>query len=221
MIVARPATPGRWADTNTKLTVISATELKGLGFVGVARYVRLPDPKNSTASDIDPIELKMLIGVGLELLLVQHCRIPGNLGWRPVDHSGGVDAVAAVSHARLAGYPDGAHLYLDLEGINGTVAQTTSYCNDWSGRVEDEGYSAGLYVGYQVPLTAGELYALPHVSSYWSDAGPRAVATRGFALKQGLQHVLAGVQIDEDVMAPDLLGELPLVCTSYEPEDVA
>ena len=58
------------------------------------------------------------------------------------------------------------------------------------------------------------LYDLPTVTSYWSDAGHREVATRGVATSQGKLITLGGVDFDTDLMAPDLLGDLPMVAAA-------
>ncbi len=64
-------------------------------------------------------------------------------------------------------------------------------------------------MGFDVPLSPLELYDLHKVNSYWSDPGPRAVATRGFAVKQGLEIQIGGKAFDPNVVAPDDLGDTP------------
>lgn len=89
------------------------------------------------------------------------------------------------------------------------------YANLWAGRVLHSGFRAGLYVGYDVPLTPTELYEDLSHDSYWKDAGPREVAVRGFAVQQlAPERVIAGLRIDEDVVVADLLGALPFACVA-------
>jgi hypothetical protein len=209
--IARPATVGRWCDFSAKPTSTQLRILKAEGYTGVMRYV--PLPSNNPAHDIDSDELGAILDLGLELLLVQHVRTPP---WDPRSHSGVVDGAAAAEHARAVGYSD-AHIFLDLEGITpGTdAAGVIQYANAWADRVLQSGFRAGLYVGYDVPLSPEQLYQELVVNSYWKDAGPRDVATRGFAVQQlSPEKTVAGLRIDEDVVVTDLLGEVPYACVS-------
>lgn len=204
------ATPGAWVDTTWKITANVAQALRHAGYVGVYRYV--PLPRDASLGDISLSEAQTITDAGLQLGLVQHCRRP------PVMlalHSGLQDATAATAAARAAGYPEGAHLFLDLEGVVGNESQVALYCDAWSAQVTGDGYGCGLYVGYSAVLGPDELYQLPRFDRYWSDAGPRVVATRGFCLRQHSPEVtVAGVSFDRDTMAPDDLGDLPKVCSA-------
>lgn len=206
-LVAGPATPGPWVDTSFPLTQHVCDALKAAGKVGVVRYVPLPG--NSSHGDITAAELVAICGAGLECLLVQHVRLPG---WDPGKHDGAGDGSMAGLVAYEAGYPDGAHVFLDLEGIHGSPFDTTGFAVDWQHRVMGNNLNAGLYVGYAVPLHPADLYELPGFDCYWSDAGPRHVATRGFAIKQGPEVTIAGVKFDTNTVAADLLGGLPWSC---------
>lgn len=211
-MIARPATPGAWVDTNWCITPSVAAALKSAGKVGVGRYVPLPG--NPSAGDITGTEVGCILDAGLELLLVQHVRRPP---WYPDMHRGDEDGRQAAKSATDAGYPVDCHLFLDLEGIGGGVNSDAMarFANDWAGVVQGEGFRPGLYVGYAVPLSPAELYALPLFSSYWSDAGRRHVAVRGCAIQQGApEATIAGVRFDPDVVIPDGRGELPMVCAT-------
>src|SRR5271167_4491426 len=116
-----------------------------------------------------------------------------------------------------AGYPDGAHVFLDLEGIDGTAFSTIKFATDWQREIVFAELKAGLYVGYAVPLHPQDLYDLPGFDCYFSDAADRQVATRGTAILQGKEVVIAGVKFDEDLMRPDLLGGLPFSCKASLP----
>ena len=214
-MIARAATPGAWVDASTPITPRVAAAVKQAGKVGVFRYVPLPG--NSTKSDITGTELGCLLDAGLEVGLVQHVRgnPPTQPLWQPGAHSGVLDAQAAIASAQAAGYPPGCHLFQDLEACDGSSMQVLTYCLDWGRTVIESGYLCGLYVGYAAVLTPESLYALPSVTCYWSDAGPRSVATRGFAIKQGAPEVtIAGVEFDPDVVKLDALGGLPVVCAA-------
>lgn len=202
------ATPGRWVDTNAKLTAEVCAALVQAGYVGVFRYVPLPN--NSALGDISSDEAEAITNSGLQLGLVQHPRSPANNVI--AQHSGLQDGMAASDGARAAGYPPECHLFLDLEGVTGNQTQTALYCNGWSAQVAADGYGCGLYVGYQAILTAEQLYELPRFNRYWSDAGNRQVTTRSCCMRQKPGSIIiGGVKFDEDVMAPDLLGDLPMV----------
>jgi hypothetical protein len=57
-----------------------------------------------------------------------------------------------------------------------------------------------------------------HFHSYWSDAGPRSVATRGFAMKQLSPEVtIDGVGFDPDTLRADALGDTPFWMTASVP----
>jgi Domain of unknown function (DUF1906) len=207
-VTAAVATPGKWADSSTPLGPSVCAAVKAAGVVGVMRYVPLPG--NAASRDITAGELNVIGEAGLELLLVQHVRRPP---WLPGKCDGYSDGVVARGSAVNAGYPAGAHIFLDLEGAMGDAEGVTGYVGDWAKAVRLGGqYPAGLYVGYNAVLTPAQLYALPGFDCYWSDAGHRKVATRGVAIMQGTPMVLGGVQFDADDMAPDLLGGLPIAC---------
>jgi hypothetical protein len=192
-------------DTDVKLSADLIARIRAEGYSGVARYVPLPN--NGAGSDIDATELAAILDGGLGLLLVQHVRKPP---WNPAAHSGEADAHMALEFARAAGYEPRSHIFLDLEGIAGTGPDTKSFAETWAAVIAAGGYSAGCYVGYEVPLSAQELYDLHTINSYWSDAGPRAVAVRGFAIKQHAQIIIAGVPFDPDTIQLDARGDTPI-----------
>jgi sugar phosphate isomerase/epimerase len=197
--------PGKIADTSTKLTPAVIQKVSELGYRGIVRYVPLPN--NPPSKDIDREELEAILGGGLGVLLVQHVRRPP---WNPAEKSGSTDALNALEFARAAGYLPNAHIFLDLEGIAGTSQGTKQFAEEWAKTIVDAGYSAGCYVGFDVPLSAEQLFQLRHINSYWSDAGPRKVATRGFAIKQHAEINIVGTRFDPDTVQQDELGETPL-----------
>jgi hypothetical protein len=202
-------------DTNTKLTGGRADpailqKIANAGYAGVIRYVPLPE--NDPAGDIDAVELNAIIGANLGLLLIQH--VYGDRQgdpWDPATKDGTASGQAAVASARQAGYAAGAHIYLDLENIDGTTKATTVYANAWAAAVTAGGFLAGLYVGFDVPLTPDELYDLPDFNTYWSaDGDIQAVSRRGYAVKQGAGIEIGNVTFDPDIVAPDHEDETPV-----------
>jgi hypothetical protein len=207
--IVEPAIPGSVVDTAAKLHADAIHGVARAGYSCIIRYV--PHVGSTGALDIDSQELGAILDGGLALMLVQHVRAPG---WDPASFSGTADAARAVEFARNAGYSEGAHLFVDLEGISGTGSATKKFAEDWASRVRAGGYLAGAYVGYAVPLTAQELYLLHGINTYWSDLGPRHVATRGFAMKQHATISLNGIPYDPDTIQRDARGETPIWMTS-------
>jgi hypothetical protein len=205
MIHAARMLPGKVVDTAGQLTPKLVAAVKAAGYQGIVRYV--PHVGAAGKGDITASEAATICaGTGLGLLLVQHVRLPN---WNPINCSGHNDGMAAASRAFGIGYPHGAHLFVDLEGIAGPGAATTVYAEAWAQAVVDAGYRAGAYVGYAVPLTAVELYNLHNITSYWCDAGPRQVATRGFSMKQHSEVTIGGMLFDPDDVFADGKGETP------------
>ncbi len=203
--VIEQATPCDLVDTSRKLTSDVIGQVAAAGYACIVRY--LPLPGVGADGDIDSAELRAILDGGLAAMLVQHVRFPG---WDPQTCSGKGDALAAIERAAAAGYACGGHIYLDLEGIRGTASATKRFAEEWAAAVVDAGYCAGCYVGYAVPLNAVQLYNLHDFHSYWSDAGTRHVATRGFAIKQKQPEVtIGGVAFDADTLRADLLGDTP------------
>jgi len=208
IVVAAPT--GKFVDTDCKLTETLLDALANRDILGIFRYVPLPgvDPKG----DIDAAELELILAHPAKFCsgFVQHPRFPG---WRPSAWNPETDAKHAVAFARAAGYPSGVHGFVDAEGMNPatTWQEAQRYNTAYSHVMVEEGYKGGLYDGYSEPETPEELYEIPDVSSYWSDLAKRKVAKRGTAVVQGPQFELLGVPFDPDDVAPDLLGDTPMV----------
>ena len=204
-------------DTNQKVSVNLASQVAAIGYKSVIRYLPLPgvDPKG----DIDAAEIDAILNAGLAVLLVQHVRFAG---WNPAKFSGKTDALEAIEFAQAAGYLQGAHIYLDLEGISGTSAATKQFAEDWSAAVVQTGFSAGCYVGFNVPLNAVQLYDLHNFHTYWAAPGPRSIATRGFAITQKTPAItIGGVNFDADTLQADKLGDTPFWMVNQAPAEVA
>jgi hypothetical protein len=209
------APPCKIVDTASRLDPALLQAVSAAGYAGVARYVPLPGLPGT--KDIHQEEVDAIMETGLGLLLVQHVRFPH---WDPRDHSGADDAQVAVNFAKQAGYLPGAHIFIDLEGIvPGTGKATKAFTEAWAATVARAGYRAGCYVGFDVPLSAQELFDLHIIDSYWSDADPRQVAVRGFSIKQGSQITIAETAFDPDDVQPDQKGETPVWMAPDSPEN--
>jgi hypothetical protein len=193
-------------DTNTKLTAAGAAALARADYNGhpmrfVWRYVPLPG--NSAAGDIDAVELDAIVGAGLLLLLVQHCR---KGSWLASGDQGRGDGALAAAHAKGAGYVDGGCIALDLESVANGGLPVAAHCDAWCQAVIAGGYRPVVYVGFSCGLTPDQLYELPFVDRYWSDYGQRRVSTRGFCCRQYPQTTIAGISVDPDQALTDNLG---------------
>lgn len=208
-ITASPLPSDIWGiDLSTKLAPdaikrIAAQPVLGHPLQFVWRYVRLPD--NSPAEDIDRAELEAWLEAGVMVLLVQHCR---GSTWQAFGARGSKDGAAAAAHAALAGYPQGAHIALDLENVSNTGDDVATHCNEWTASVRAAGFEACVYVGYDCGLSPDDLFHRLTANRYWSDFGPRVVSTRGFACKQYRQVTLDGVSVDPDHAYADQLGDV-------------
>jgi hypothetical protein len=184
------------------VTKAVALAIIAAGYKGICRTLAYK-PNASEATDISRAELEMLVeDVGLEVSLYQRPRAPL---WTPDPAEAGPDAAAARAEAMSAGYPDGAHIWEDLEGLR---ADPTAYATLWSQAIAP--YRPALYAGFSAQLTPSQLYELPH-DRYGSDVANRQVATRGTCWLQGPQTTIAGLLVDTGHYRPDLLGDLPVV----------
>jgi hypothetical protein len=88
-------------------------------------------------------------------------------------------------------------------------AEAFRYYQAFGHVVASEGFSFGMYAGYDDALNAVDLYEIHDATSYWSDAAHRRVAVRGIAVQQEPQIAILGVPFDPDTVAPDNEGETP------------
>ncbi len=215
------AVPSSWGiDTSAKLSGTAPKRLASTPLASgkeirfVWRYVFFGPAR---PGDIDAGELEAILEAGLILLLVQHCR---SGSWHASGAQGAEDGAWAVRNAQAAGYPLGACIALDLESVANPGAAVQSHATQWCAVVKEAGYLPVVYVGFDCGLTPEELYELPGVERYWSDAGPRSVAERGFCCKQYPQTSVAGTPVDPDQAFPDQLGNF-LIGAALEEGDTA
>jgi hypothetical protein len=173
---------------------------------GVGRYVGI---SHANPGDIDGPELDRITGAGLGCWLVQHVRATQGKGWTPSGQLGRLDGAMAAKLADAAGYSHGCHLACDLEDVApGTDPQhVIDHVNAWADACSAM-YLPMLYVGFSTLLSPQELFQELTLHAYWSDFGPRAVAQRGFRIKQFRENVnVGGVMCDLDRVAPDAFGD--------------
>jgi hypothetical protein len=216
-LIATKATPGIWLDSNTVLTAGVCAELVQAGHPGVMRYVSFAGLPR--AGCISSLEAAVIANAGLQLLLVMHVRgtRANNFHWHPSACSGTDDGNEAAACAKAAGYPLGSHIFVDIEGVSDTQEQTVAYTADCQRAILGNGYLTGLYDGFDAQLDAAAKWSLPG-NSYWAAPGQREVERRGYAIRQGPEVTIAGVAFDRDVLAPDLLGDVPMVASAAMPD---
>jgi hypothetical protein len=223
-LIARPATPGLWLDLSVRCNLAQAKAIIAeIDPIGVIRT--LPLPNNNTQQDINAVELEMWCSLGREVMAYQHVRAtrPGMPpGWDPRNHSGEDDGAYAAEWAVRCGFPPGVHMWCDWEdlviGLPPSFGKV--YLEGWAGRQLAASFATGEYCGFDDPMSPQDRYELHGVTSYWSDAGHRTVATRGTAIVQGAEKSVSGIRVDLDQLAPDLLGDVPWACAAA-PDEVA
>ncbi len=133
-----------------------------------------------------------------------------------VEHFNGA---ASVAQAKALGYPEGGHVFLDVEGMaifHTDPATLIAAINAWGQAVQDAGYKDGLYVGVPQPLDSAELYGL-HESLYWHGQGQvRDRLNRfadpecGWCIRQKYPSLIrGGILVDDNTIEADKLGRLP------------
>jgi hypothetical protein len=204
-MLVEAAPPGQKGfDMDTPLDEAAALILAKL-YRFCARYVSLTE--NSDPGDLTSQEVSVIIASGLALTPIQHVRFPG---WVPSGTLGAHDGALAAGHARAAGIPNDANLWLDLEGVDSGVDSTDiiAYCNQWYSSVRAVGFVPGIYVGAGSLLTGDQLYYGLSFAHYWKSASDVPTpSVRGYQMLQGEVNVVRGGYIvDEDVTQTDSLG---------------
>ena len=194
-------------DCNVKLSFEKALEFKKAGYGFAIRYVgRL---KQATI-DIDKVEVDNILRAGLKLAIVQHC--PPKPGIQATKELGTEYGKNAVLFSNEAGYKTGCIVYLDLEDVTpGTSKQSIiDFCNAWYEQVQ-VGYTPGVYVGFNTFLTGDELYHKLRFQHYWRSLSKVPdVLKRGYEMVQSACGAVNGIQIDNNIVTGDRLGNSPV-----------
>lgn len=191
----------RGADMAQALTSAAAQALRGAGLDYVCRYL----------GGLDPHELDEILAADLGLQLVTYSRAPG---WAPSRAIGQSDGATDLAHLQALSVPAGALVWIDLEGVSGTAADTAAWIDARSAVLVGAGYVAGAYVGDSPILNGAELYALVHVSRYWRGFNQGIPEPKcGWCQLQTFppNQMLAGIEIDRDFAQSDYAGRVPLM----------
>lgn len=194
-------------DVNQPLSGAQAQAFKAAGMDFCIRY--LPRTPALIGGNLTALEMEMILTAGLDLGCVQHVPLPR---WIPSAALGAQYGQYAAVYALQIGIPAGAMLWADLEEVAaGTTAEAViAYCTAWFNSVKVAGYIPGLYCGWNIVLTAQQLYELPF-QHYWKAYNyDNGVTTRGFQLLQKPQQVLGDVTYDPNDCVADKLGGLPV-----------
>jgi hypothetical protein len=207
--VAAAAPGAQGFDSDTPLVADTANQLFGAGFRFAIRYLSRGLGQNP--GDLSADEAQAILGSGLALMAVQHCPRPG---WAPSAQLGDQYGQAAALNAAAIGLPPGMSLWFDLEGVASytTAEDTIAHVNAWAGEVESHGFSPGIYVGANQPLSGDELYWRLRVMRYWRSASTVPdIPYRGYCMAQALApSPVDDVSIDRDVILADAFGGLPM-----------
>jgi hypothetical protein len=217
-IIATAAPKGaRGFDCNSVVRTSDAARFAHDGYVFAIRYV---PRERAHANDITASEFRALIDAGLGVMLVQH--VESETSWMPDDEKARRYGETAAAHAHLVGYPKGATLWLDLEGVSlmATTDVVARYCNRWHDLVAAAGYQPGIYVGWHAGLNADQLYRRLRFTRYWAaynlnrDQFP---ASRGVCMRQSTGTPPAGVPfpIDDNSVTGDAFGGLPMIAAPF------
>jgi hypothetical protein len=213
---ALPARVGLWLDCDTIGTLTPARIAAALAYVhpvygkvqGVEGYTELPGERTD-GTVWTPESLEIVVAAGLQALWVQHPLAPG---WIPSENLGSIHEERASAYAASCGFPMGIHGTVDIEG---TAGPAYGYGLTWAtNRVQRGGKCMGYY-GYQLGMSLEQFVAMPNVTAYWRAFNQGVIGGRGPCLQQGPTVTIPGFgQVDTDLMAADLRGELPLACAA-------
>ncbi|HSY21505.1 MAG TPA: glycoside hydrolase domain-containing protein [Polyangiaceae bacterium] len=211
--VVRALTAGmRGVDCNTKLSALSAADLRKAEIDFAMRYVPLSG--NLLGEDLDVVELEACLAEGLAIGCVQHTRKAGL--FLPNAKDGEADGRAACDAAVDAGVPQGCTIFYDMEGpaVGTTADDCAAYDAAWCNVAIGDGFMPGGYFGYGLPkdLTPERLYGLKVVRYWKSGSIVVAPATCSWCMQQQFpfNQRLGGVAVDLDAVKGDLLGRFPV-----------
>ena len=135
-----------------------------------------------------------------------------------------------VFQLKSLGVPEGAHVWLDLEGMKAFRSDPVVLAgkvNAWARGVRAAQYRSALYVGVPQPFTSEELWALS-VDRYWHGQGSVRDRTgqlaepfrnfqncRGWNMIQAApSKMLGGCLVDFNMIYGDYKGDVPMVVTA-------
>lgn len=213
-MLAKKASPALGFDTVATLTSDLARAFAQQGYVWCARYLHRNVAVDGQHGTLSPQELNDILAAGLALIPVQL----GSNTLVPSSSEGTTIGQAAAANAKTLEIPGGVTLWCDVEWSPTSIPKSDdaviAYVEAWADAVLDAGYSAGLYVGPNMPLNGDQLYSISGITHYWKSAGRVPwVSNRGFQIVQSLyltDGASNGISIDADVIAYDAKGDLPV-----------
>lgn len=204
-------------DCNAALARPALDAFVEAGYTFVVRYVRR---QQFHAADLSTDEATRILDAGLALMAVQH--VESAESWIPSQQKGATYGATAAGEVARLGFPPGAMVWLDLEGVApGTSPDTViAYCNQWHAAVAGAGFLPGLYIGWHSGLTKHQLYEGLRFTHYWAaynlnvDQYPvvRGVQMQQRARKTDDEVVGSGIpDFDVNLVKRDALGGLPVM----------
>lgn len=220
---AKPIPAGWGADTIAVFTApvldrLLASPLPGGPITFLWRY----------GTDVSIAERDVILA-RVPMVLVEHVPRPG---WQTGGAAGGTAAGERdVAAAQRLGYPQGAHLAFDLEGLGDQGAPVEAYVLARCAVVRAAGYLPAAYEGYDDGLTMALREAISGpdgIDVWWSDYGPRTPPPGiGFVCTQHPQATFRETVIDPDechgtdLRGRQLVGMWLVADENEEPADTA
>lgn len=156
------------------------------------------------------------LAAGLQVMIFQGYYAPA---WTGGATGGAQRADALLREVRTVDYPAHGQLWLDSEDWGSIPApEAIAWMNAWFTAVRQAGYTDGIYVGANTPLTGDQLYTDLITAHYWRSASAvPPVTRRGYQMVQTPGATVLGVPVDEDLIQADALGGLPLAVVPILP----
>jgi hypothetical protein len=143
-----------------------------------------------------------------------------NLGVMLVTLANAFNGQSAVAQRMALGLPSGSTVQLDVEGVellSTNLAIVTAEINAWCEALVGAGDDPGGYIGVPQPFTSAELWNLAF-KGYWRGQG--RIVDRNNALSEPSgcgwwayqaypSQVIAGLEVDWDMITTDYLGRTP------------
>lgn len=209
--------PGaRGFDTIAPLDAAQYVAMKAIGF----------DFRWGYLGDLTPDEIAKAHSANVGIMVIQHAHAPG---WVVTGAKGAADGARALADARVINLPQALPLYCDFESP--AAPATTSfdvsiYSVAWCKDIQNDGRPAEVYVGFEMPCNAEELWQLPFTGYAKSFSDVATPAHRGFKLIQlfadypkgecfvrdfcpSAPASVASLLIDIDIAQTDYLGARP------------
>ena len=180
-------------DTTLRITLSQARAIAAdpHNVVAIGRYL----------GGLTPQELADITSAGLGVVGLNYSRANN---WHPSAAAGTADAARDVGQAKALGFPAGATIMFDLEGV---ASDPTAHLEAWAKGITAAGFVAGVYCDGQDKLSGAALGALKGITRYWNGAsvGQAEPLYRGWCAQQERpgDDSCCGVEVDFSALFQD------------------